>query len=175
VAGSDALSRSRLVALVDELTRVNAERAARIEEQAGRIAELTELVAAQAERIVELERRLGQNSKNPALPPSSDRFGYRKPRSGRGKTDRSRASSRARRVRRCGRSVIRTRNLRRLDELCGLTDWRGRCVEAPAGHCAVFSELASQSRMQEPALGPRESTRRSQRVTRTSVGSKRSM
>jgi len=57
-------------------------------EQAARIGELREQVAAQATRIAELERRLGQNSQNSSLPPSSDRFGRPKPTSLRGKTGR---------------------------------------------------------------------------------------
>lgn len=63
-----------MVALVEELSARNAE-------QAACIVELTEQVARQAERIAELERRLGQNSGNSSLPPSSDRFGKPKPRS----------------------------------------------------------------------------------------------
>lgn len=44
-------------------------------ELSARVAELTEQNAAQVERIAELERKLGQNSGNSSLPPSSDRFG----------------------------------------------------------------------------------------------------
>jgi transposase len=72
VVVSEAPTYEQLLALVGELS--------------ARVAELTEQNAAQAERIAELERRLGQNSGNSSLPPSSDRFG--KPRSLRGKTDR---------------------------------------------------------------------------------------
>ncbi len=71
---SDAPTYEQLLALVGELS-------ARNEEQARVIAE-------QAERIAELERRLGQNSNNSSLPPSSDRFGRPKPGSSRGKTGR---------------------------------------------------------------------------------------
>jgi transposase len=74
VVVSGAPTYEQLLALVGELS-------ARCEEQARVIAE-------QAERIAELERRLGQNSGNSSLPPSSDRFGKPKPRSLRGKTDR---------------------------------------------------------------------------------------
>ncbi len=71
---SDAPTYEQLLALVGELSVRN-------EEQARVIAE-------QAERIAELERRLGQNSNNSSLPPSSDRFGRPKPGSLRGKTGR---------------------------------------------------------------------------------------
>jgi transposase len=65
VVVSDVPTYEQLLALVGELS-------ARNEEQA-------RLIAEQAERIAELERRLGQNSGNSSLPPSSDRFGKPKP------------------------------------------------------------------------------------------------
>jgi transposase len=71
---SDATWYEQLLALVGELS--------------ARVAELTEQNAAQAARIAKLERRLGQNSKNSSLPPSSDQFGKPRPRSLRGKTER---------------------------------------------------------------------------------------
>jgi len=74
VVVSDAPTYEQLLVLVGELS-------ARNEEQARVIAE-------QSERIAELERRLGQNSGNSSLPPSSDRFGKPKPRSSRGGTGR---------------------------------------------------------------------------------------
>jgi len=61
----ERLSRERLLAMlvaqaraIEELTALNAEQGQRIAEQ--------------AERIVELERRLGQNSRNSSKPPSTD-------------------------------------------------------------------------------------------------------
>lgn len=72
---SDAPSYEQLLALVGELS--------------ARVAELTEQNAVQAARIAELERRLGQNSKNSSRPPSSDAFDNKPPpRSLRKKTDR---------------------------------------------------------------------------------------
>jgi transposase len=61
VPGWEELSREQLLVVVAEQARV-------IEEQASRI----EALAAQ---VAELSRRLGQNSGNSSLPPSSDRFG----------------------------------------------------------------------------------------------------
>jgi transposase len=81
VVGSDAPTYAQLVALVEELSMLT-------NEQAARIGELREQVVAQAARIAELERRLGQNSQNSSLPPSSDRFGRPRPASLRGKTGR---------------------------------------------------------------------------------------
>jgi len=80
----DASSYAQLVALVEELSALNAEQATRIDQQAARIAVVTEQGAAQAERIAKLE--LGQNFENSSLPPSSDRFGKSKSESLRGKT-----------------------------------------------------------------------------------------
>jgi hypothetical protein len=67
---------------VEQLLGLVGELSARVEGQAGRIAE-------QADRIAGLERRLGQNSKNSSRPPSSDSFDNKtSPRSLRKKTDR---------------------------------------------------------------------------------------
>jgi hypothetical protein len=75
VVVSDAPTYEQLLALVGELS--------------ARVAELTEQNAVQAARIAELERRLGQNSKNSSRPPSSDAFDNKPPpRSLRKKTDR---------------------------------------------------------------------------------------
>ena len=71
---SESPTYEQLLALVGELSARNEEQARVIAEQAGRIAEL--------------ERRLGQNSNNSSLPPSSDRFGKPKPGSLRGRTGR---------------------------------------------------------------------------------------
>lgn len=73
VVVSEAPTYEQLLVLVGELS--------------ARVGELTEQNAAQAERIAELERRLGQNSGNSSLPPSSDRFG-KPPRSLRKETGR---------------------------------------------------------------------------------------
>jgi hypothetical protein len=59
-----------------------------VAELSARVEELTELNAAQAARIAELERRLGQNSRNSSRRPSSDAFDNKPPRSLRKKTDR---------------------------------------------------------------------------------------
>jgi transposase len=67
VVVSDVPTYEQLLTLVGELS--------------ARVAELTQQNAQQAERIAELERRLGQNSGNSSLPPSSDRFGKPMPRS----------------------------------------------------------------------------------------------
>jgi transposase len=61
VAGLEGLSREELLAVVTAQAQV-------IEQQAARIEELTAQVA-------DLTRRLGQDSGNSSLPPSSDRFG----------------------------------------------------------------------------------------------------
>lgn len=60
MAGVEGLSRGQLLVVVAEQAAVIAEQAGRIEELAGQVAELT--------------RRLGQNSGNSSLPPSTDRF-----------------------------------------------------------------------------------------------------
>ncbi len=78
---SGAPTYEQLLALVGELS-------ARVTELTEQNAAQARVIAEQAERIAELERRLGQNSGNSSLPPSSDRFGKPKPRSLRGKTDR---------------------------------------------------------------------------------------
>ena len=76
------------MALVEELSAVSSEQAIRIAELTEQNVALARQLEEQAERIAQLERRLGQNSGNSSLPPSSDRFGKPKPRSLRGKTDR---------------------------------------------------------------------------------------
>jgi transposase len=58
VSGSEQLSREELVALVEQQARV--------------IEALTARIAKQDEQIVELERRLGRNSRNSSQPPSTD-------------------------------------------------------------------------------------------------------
>jgi transposase len=65
VAGLEQLSRRELLAVVVAQAEL-------IEQQATRIEELTG-------RVAELERRLGRNSQNSSLPPSSDRFAKPKP------------------------------------------------------------------------------------------------
>jgi transposase/uncharacterized coiled-coil protein SlyX len=67
VADLGQLSRRELLAVVVAQTELIERQTAQIAEQAARIEELTA-------RVVELERRLGQNSGNSSLPPSSDRF-----------------------------------------------------------------------------------------------------
>jgi transposase len=52
-----------------------AELAALVAQQATLIEALQARILVQDARIAELERRLGQNSGNSSLPPSSDRFG----------------------------------------------------------------------------------------------------
>jgi transposase len=63
----EQLSRAQLLVVVAEQARVIQAQAAKIDEQAARVEEL-------AAQVAELTRRLGQNSGNSSLPPSSDRF-----------------------------------------------------------------------------------------------------
>jgi transposase len=67
VAGAEQLSREQLLVVVAAQAQV-------IEEQAARIGEQTARIEALAAQVAELTRRLGQNSGNSSLPPSSDRF-----------------------------------------------------------------------------------------------------
>jgi transposase len=68
VPGLEELSREELLAVVKAQAVVVEQQPAELQEQAARIEALTAQVA-------DLTRRLGQNSGNSSLPPSSDRFG----------------------------------------------------------------------------------------------------
>jgi hypothetical protein len=76
VPGLEELCREELLAVVKAQAVVVEQQAPRPVEQAARIEALTA-------RVADLTRRLGQNSGNSSLPPSSDRFG--KPARGRRK------------------------------------------------------------------------------------------
>src|SRR5680860_1404608 len=67
VAGLEELSREELLAVVSAQAVVVEQQAAQLADHAARIEALTAQVA-------DLTRRLGQNSGNSSLPPSSDRF-----------------------------------------------------------------------------------------------------